>query len=199
MTLTVACVKWGTKYPAKYVNVLQAMVKRSLARDHEFVCFTDDPKGLKCETVKLPGDLKGWWNKLFLFKPGLFSGRVLFLDLDVCITGPLDDLVDYATPFAIIEDWHLPGYNSSVFVMDHDAHPQVWEEFEPRVAKRLHGDQDWITEKIPNAAIFPWPWCVSYRSHAVPGVPKGARVVVFHGEPKPHAMPSPWVERYWHE
>lgn len=195
--LTVCCVKWGKKYPVEYVTKLEAMVKRNLSVAHEFVCFTDDPGSVKCKARKLPPGLDGWWNKIYLFKRGLFEGRVLFLDLDVVITGSLDELVSVQSRFCTISDWHLPGYNSSVFVMDKDSHPEIWDDFDKTVMDVFNGDQDWITEKIRNAAVFPSQWCVSYRSHAVPGIPKGAKVVVFHGYPKPKDCPSEWIKEHW--
>jgi hypothetical protein len=193
--LEVACVNWGTKYDPRYVEILEAAVKRNLKAPHEFVCFTDNPKNYRCKTRTLPKGLEGWWNKLFLFSKGCFDSRVLFLDLDICVTGSLDELVEIPSPFCIIEDWHVPGYNSSVFVMDPDSHTEVWEDFNS--TEGFPGDQDWITHKIPNAPVFPSGWCVSYRSHAVPGVPRGTKVVVFHGTPKPHEFPSYWVKDYW--
>lgn len=193
--LTVACVKWGDLYGPDYVNKLQSMVKRNLRIPHRFVCFTDDPRFLNCETRELPKGLVGWWNKLYLFRYGLFEDRMLFLDLDVVVTGSLDELVNVPSDFCIISDWHLDSYNSSVFVLSKNAHPEVWDDFGS--PGHLHGDQDWITLKIPNAPVFPAPWCVSYRSHAVIGVPKDARVVCFHGTPKPHEYPSEWVKDLW--
>jgi hypothetical protein len=195
--LTVACVNWGPLYDPKYVRILEKAVKKNLAQEHEFVCFTDKPENYTCRTRTLPKGLKGWWNKLYLFSPGCFDGRALYLDLDVCITGSLDSLVDVPSKFCIIDDWHLDGYNSSVFVMDKDAHPEVWEDFNS--TEGFPGDQDWISHKVPHAAVFPSQWCVSYRSHAQLGVPRGTKVVVFHGTPKPHELPSYWVKNYWHE
>ena len=116
----------------------------------------------------------------------------------MCITGSLDEIASYAPPFSIINDWHLPTYNSSVMVLDPDYAPEVWEEF--RTYKGTpYGDQHWITQMIPDASVFPEGWCVSYRTHAQTGVPQGAKVVVFHGQPKPHEFPSTWVKDYWRE
>ena len=42
----IVCMKWGTKFPVDYVNVLYAAVKRNMRRPFEFICFTDDPTGL---------------------------------------------------------------------------------------------------------------------------------------------------------
>ena len=193
--LTVSCVNWGTKYSPRYVEILQAMVERNLTIPNRFVCFTDRPENYRCETRKIPPGLKGWWPKVWLFSRDLFEDRMLFLDLDVAITGNLDELVNVPSKFCIISDWHLDSYNSSVFVMDKNAHPEVWEDFNS--TKGYAGDQDWITEKIPYAAVFPSQWCVSYRSHAQPGVPRGTKVICFHGEPKPDSFPSEWVRRVW--
>lgn len=54
--VNVVCMKWGTKYPALYVNNLASMVKRNLTLPYRFVCFTDDPTGLDndIETFPLP-------------------------------------------------------------------------------------------------------------------------------------------------
>ncbi len=193
----VVCVNQGPKYSPEYVRILEAQVKRNLTFDHEFVCITDKPKNYTCKTLPVERGLKGWWPKLQIFKPGLFNDRVLFLDLDVCITGSLDELAEYPA-FSIISDWHLPCFNSSVMVLDPNTYPEVWEDF--RTYKGTPGgDQRWITDMIPHAGVFPTEWCVSYRSHAQHGVPRGAKVVVFHGDPKPHEFPSEWVRQFWRE
>jgi hypothetical protein len=196
--ISVVCVNHGSKYDPKYVRVLEAQVRRNLKQEHEFFCITDHPKAYICRTIPIERGLKGWWPKLQFFKGGLFPDRALYLDLDVCITGSLDELVDVDSPFCIISDWHLPCFNSSVMVLDPWTHPEVWEDFRTYHATP-GGDQQWITDKVPDAATFPSNWCLSYRSHAQPGVPKGCKVVVFHGDPKPEDMPSSWVADYWHE
>ena len=194
MEPTIACVKWGTKYGAEYVRTLHAMVHRNMQENYRFICLTDDPGGLDCDTIPLPGDLEGWWNKVYLFKPGLFEGRVLFLDLDVVITGALAPLFNDG----IIDDWHLPGYNSSVMSWTAGEHSDLWEKFTAGVPRRLRSDQDWITE-LGGWRTFPEGMCVSYRKHAVEGVPQGAVVVCMHGLPKPHEITEGWVPRFWTE
>src|SRR5688500_17803184 len=83
--MTVACVH-VVDWPAPglgplYVDRLCSMVKRNLRQPHRFVVVGGRPE----ET---------WWAKIRLFRPGLFTGRVLYLDLDSVITGLLDELVD---------------------------------------------------------------------------------------------------------
>lgn len=192
--LTIACVKWGEKYGPEYVHILRDMVRRNLAQPHRFVCLTDNDEGLgDIDTSPLPEGLEGWWNKIELFRPGRFMGRVAFFDLDVAITGDLTELVERK---GIIEDWHLPTYNSSVMVWDAGEHEEAFTKFSPEVTGRMHGDQDWLT-MIGGWDTFPASWCVSYRSHAVEWPPLGARVVCFHGEPKPHQIEQGWVTQFW--
>ena len=50
----VLCMKWGTKYGPEYVNRLYAMVRRHLGGDFDFVCLTDDDRGIRQEVRCLP-------------------------------------------------------------------------------------------------------------------------------------------------
>lgn len=191
--LTVACVKWGDRYGPEYVRILADMVRRNLSAEARFVCLTDRPDEVGCETQPIPEGLTGWWPKVALFEPGRFEGRVLFLDLDVVVAGGLDELVEHG---GIIRDWHLPCYNSSVMCWTAGEYDHIWTRFTPDVVTRLRDDQRWITE-ASDWKVFPPGWCVSYRSHAVEAIPNGTKVVCFHGTPKPHEVKSGWVPEMW--
>ena len=189
--ITVACVNVGDRYPDHYVHILRDMVYRYLHAEHRFVCLSDhDIEDV--EVQKVPN--QGWWSKIELFRPGRFEGRVLYLDLDVCVVGPLDDLIERP---GIIKDWHLPSFNSSVMVWDAGTLDHIHRLWVPEVALRLHGDQDWITEMEPDWPLFPEGWCVSFKKHCTPKVPPDARVVCFHGTPKPHEVLTGWVPEVW--
>ena len=94
----VLCLKHGTKYSSDYVNTLYNMVQRHCTLDYEFVCLTDDPRGLN-ENIKilsLPGHLQGWWCKPYMFSKDLpLKGIVLYMDLDVVISDNIDKLFTY--------------------------------------------------------------------------------------------------------
>ena len=68
----IICLKWGTKYPAEYVNRLYRMVNKHLTIPFEFYCLTENTEGLYSEInildLILEEGLKGWWYKLQLFK-----------------------------------------------------------------------------------------------------------------------------------
>jgi hypothetical protein len=181
--LRVVCVRVGTLYGPEYVEILRDMVDRNLTDDFTFYQVTDQPEQIDgVQNIAALPRLEGWWSKLALFSPHMpwdEGDRVIYFDLDVAITGRLEGL-----PKGIIRDWHLPGYNSSVMVWDHGEHRDAWRLFSPEAKQRLHGDQDWLTE-VGGWDTFPPGMFVSYRSHAVEGVPEGTKAVIFHGWPKP--------------
>jgi hypothetical protein len=198
--LNVVCLKAGSKYGPEYVNNLQWGVARNLSQPFRFVCLTDDPAGVKWETLDLDEPLSGWWHKVTLFKerPYGLTGRILFLDLDVVVTGSLDEMVDFPSDFAIIRDYAKPNtYNSSAFLLKVGARPQVWSGFNGDAVRRYPGDQDWITAKAPGADLWPDGWTPSYKFGQLQEArPAGAKVVVFHGQPKPHECGG-WVKGAW--
>ena len=200
---TVVCVKAGTKYDPDYVNRLAAMVRRNTSRKIRIVCFTDDATGLESgvEARPLPvAGLQGWWNKVALFGetlPGV-SGRVLYLDLDVVITGALDPLLDHSGRFVIMDNDYVPGFNSSVMLFEVCAQPDVWRRFSVEETAHIGGDQDWMALMVPDAELWPDGWCVPYRLRAAAQPPPETKVVVFSGRPNPHEYPAEWIRNYWY-
>ena len=126
----VICLKYGDKYDAEYVNKLHSMVSRHLTLDHEFVCFTEHPKGINPDIKIMPldvhHDIKGWWYKPLFFNPLLgIEGTLLFLDLDLIIFRNIDYLFTHKPgQFLIIRDFNrrmiknYQKFNSSVFRLE---------------------------------------------------------------------------------
>lgn len=174
----VLCLKHGNKYSAEYVNVLKKMTQRNLTVAHEFVCFTEDPKGIDPDIRILPLPavvLKGWWYKTMLFNPHLpIQGTMLFIDLDVIIFKNIDKLFTHKPgEFCVCRDFNRcfqPNWqkmNSSVVRWSTGQHPQIYNNFikDPHtISKRFHGDQDWLFDQVKKHYQF-WPdeWIQSYK------------------------------------
>jgi hypothetical protein len=222
--------KWGTRYPSTYVNCLWAMVRRNTARPTRLVCYTDDPSGIDPAVTSLPlppADLPPRlavrpWRKLSLWAdevPGI-SGDVLFLDLDVVITGPLDDFFDYepASTFCVIENWTQKGSgigNTSCFRFRVGAHSYIYDGMrrDPSGTRAAHGnEQIYISRTVTEKAFWPAPWCASFKHTLLPPwplnffkaapLPAETRVVCFTGRPDPDEARDgrwrvPWPKRLY--
>lgn len=150
---TIVCIKWGTLFGPEYVNRLYSGVRRNMSRPVRFICMTEDTHGFHpdIETLNLPvepflgpmndalavANRQGAMRKVSLFKPGLIpnlEGPVLGFDLDVVITGRLDDIYDMAPgKIAMRHDWTekrkgRPTGHGSVFRYDPEAHTFLYND-----------------------------------------------------------------------
>ena len=223
---TVVCIKWGRAFGPEYVNRLYSGVRRHLARPVRFLCMTEHAEGLHpdVEVLDLPdepfrpamdaalavADRKGAMRKVSLFRPGLIEGlegSVLGFDLDVVITGPLDEFLEFAPgKVAMRADWvearrGRPTGHGSVFRYDPALHPWLYETMaaDPTgTVERARGSEQRMTSHLAldrdAFAYLPEDWVVSFKHdcyrpwplNAVlePRLPDAARVVCFHGHPK---------------
>ena len=219
------CMKWGTRYGADYANRLFAMCQRHMAQPFDFICFTDDTTGLATgiDARPLPPFSPTGhyavkpWRKLSLWRADLGAAQegarsdllnrnALFLDLDVVITGPLEDFFTYAPEkhFVVIHNWTEPKDtvgNTSVFRFTVGQHPEIYEDFSaaPDAVYAAHRiEQRFIARVLyPTGHMTFWPktWCRSFKEELVPAwplrffqtpkLPVDARIVVFHGKPDP--------------
>ena len=68
--------------------------------------------------------------------------------------------------------------------------------------KRYAGDQEWISHHVyPPKELknhsFPGGWILSYRKHGRRRLPGACKVMVFHGDPKPHEVNNDYVAEHW--
>lgn len=184
---TIACVlKTGGQYDWTWVERLARGVRAYMGGPYRFVCLTDDfphvAEGVR--TIPLRHGWPGWWSKLELFRPGLFQGPVLYLDLDSLIVGPLEPL--FREEFTMVRDFaggNRGWCNSSVMAWHGDV-PGPYEAFTAGADIVRGGDQEFI-QAHTSPAVFGPGLVVSYKIDAMDGPPAGASVVCFHGSPKP--------------
>lgn len=218
------CVNVDGYYSMDYVAILHDSILRNLSRtDHEiaFWCVTDRPDELPPGVNHIPADprLRGWWIKVQLFSPDMpwkEGERIHYFDLDVAITGRLEDFVDAK---GIIDDWHWTGArNTSVMSWDHGEHRGAWDHFDLKFLDWDPGPvipKKWLPSHAKNAGdmeflmyatqqgwdadpweLYPKAWFPSYRTcHAWPS--EGSKAVIFHGQPKPAAVTEGWVPNVW--
>lgn len=178
-TVNILCLKHGIKYNSDYVNRLYNMVVKNLNLPFNFYCITEDSKNINplIKIIQLPKKLNvlGWWYKPYIFSDSLpISGTILYLDLDIVITGSLDKLFSYhPNCYCIIRDFirvmrpNNEKYNSSVIRFEKGQLDYVWEKFVKNhhvITRKYFGDQDYLyAETEGKAILFPDKWIMSWK------------------------------------
>jgi len=129
--INIACVlRQGGKvgYDATWVEKLKNSISRNLSLPHKFVCLSDCD--VPCERIPLISSGKGFWSKLELFRPNLFNGPVLYIDLDNVICGNLDELVEKIRneKFVMLKEHDTTAISSSVMWWNGD-YSHLWNEW----------------------------------------------------------------------
>jgi hypothetical protein len=214
------CFKW--KPPQHYrsefgpdqPNTLWKMIRRNYTGPARLTCVTDDPVGISPEInvlplwdtfCKLPSPHGGLNPACYRRLPAWgeaarewFGPRFVMIDLDVCIVGNINPVVDVPEDFRMWGDTAKgTPYNGSLVLMNAGARKQVFEDFDPvespkkgRALGYIGSDQAWIGACLgPNEKKWTARDGVySFRNEIAPrgGVlPPDARIVIFHGSVDP--------------
>ncbi len=170
------------------------------------------------------------WLKLTSFANPLYDlkGRTLFLDLDIVIVDSLDPFFDQEGDFVVIREWDKRDGtgNTSVYLFTVGAHTDALDHLRkdyPDSVNTVRNEQEFITGFLGRQGkVSYWPeqWCRSFKRHCMkrgplswfqaPAIPKGARVIIFHGKPNPpdaiagrsgkwyrRVLPTQWVAEHW--
>lgn len=190
--MRILCVlRSGGDYRPEHVLRLQRQLAQHGQTD--FACLSDVfLEGV--ETIPLRWDWPGWWAKMELFRPDL-EGDFLFLDLDMTICGSLDVFADLDV-LAMMRDVYRPGgLQSSIMYLPQSERPKIWQAWirSPEHWQRRYpggGDQAflerfWLRKAKRLQDLAPGA-IVSYKADvAGRGVPRNARIVCYHGRPRP--------------
>lgn len=222
----IICIRWGQKYGVDYVNRLYGMVARNISPPFAFYCITDDTTGLRPEVrviplpdlgCEMPKVRQGIWGKSRLWRSDLggLSGPVLFMDLDVVITGNLDAFFDYgdANDVILTRNPNTPFERlgqTSLYRFPIGRLADLREAFlaDPQgVAETYVFEQRFVTRRTPGGVKF-WPrgWVRTFRWHCVrmfplnfflqPKLQAGTKVVIFPGGLNPpDAIAGRWNPR----
>jgi hypothetical protein len=217
--INVICIQWGSKYNAQDINTLFSGVVKNTSFPVRFHLFSNETlPGLK-EGIRQhpepapqqrPGKPYNYRKEVGLCTAELADlkgHRVFFFDLDVLITGNLDELFAYPQDdlFYIINDWNTRGSHvgqASCYSFVAGTLAWIKEAFDadPEAVIRRFGtaSQEYLSHMIiqRDGALNFWPdeWFKSFRFHCLPPAalrllktpalpPAGTKVLVFHGQP----------------
>jgi hypothetical protein len=222
----IICIKWGDRYGPEYVNYLYAMIARNITPPFTLFCMTDDTTGIRDEVqcrplpelgCPRPTNAPGKWPKTALWGKTLFNieGVALFVDLDVVITGNIDEFFSFGDPSDVIvaRNWVKPLERlgqTSIFRFKIGQHAYMLENFQQDpegIAGKYQFEQRYVTNCVEGGVKF-WPnaWVKHFRLNCLgpwplrylrpARLPKGTRVVIFPGKPDPEdAIVGRWSEK----
>ena len=197
---TIVCVlRSGGEFLPEHVYALRDGVYVYLHKAHRFVCLSDSiVPGV--EVILLDYSYPGWWAKLCLFAPPNNSlGHILYFDLDTVIVGDLGDIVQVSC-LTMLADFYRPErLASGMMYLPRDVREEVWERWQANTAghmRRFRGDQEFLGPSWAERAerwqdLLPGQ-VISYKAHVQRNrqALEAARVVCFHGRPRPWQLPQ---------
>ncbi len=177
--MKIACVlKPSHEYDTDYVDHFLRGVQKHVG-DYEFLLIGGS-------------EYPGWWSKMELFRPDI-KGDLLYFDLDTMIVGNIDDILAVNTLTVLSDFNYLNRVASGMMFIPERERAFIWEEWIKNPKAHMeqwggHGDGGFLSQYWEHAArwqdLVP-DQIVSYKKHCLNGVPKEARVVCFHGRPRP--------------
>ncbi len=203
----------------------------------EILPLPEEPFASRMERAMATAPKRGRLKKISLFRPGLVPGHdgpLLVFDLDVAITGPVADLWTFAPgKLCMRREWRSSSRapslgHGSVERIDPQRHAYLYrlmaEAPEEAVALGGGAEQTYTSASAHRAgdlAFFPDAWIASFKYDCrpmrpfnlilPPKRPPEARVVCFHGRPKPEeavagyraglssTRPCAWLREIWSE
>ena len=176
----------GGDFEPKHVYALQKMCAKYLP-PHEFVCLSD--VDLECKTIPLLHDWEGWWAKMELFR----LPSALYFDLDTVLTGDCTAIVEAAKQhdFVIMRDVYRGQYNPKAMqssMMYWSKPVELYEKFADLQMYAAGGDQVYIEHHMKGRVAYWQDICdgiVSFKADVLPKGLDDAKVVIFHGKPRP--------------
>lgn len=211
MVTLLTVLKGGGRYDAVWVERLVAGARTHAPGFERFACLTDLPLAVPgVEAIPLCHDWPAWWSKMEAFRPGLFTGTVVLLDLDTVLAGDASAL---CTPGdCAMEDHFLKGrLSSAVLRWQGEAMNVVYETFaaDPErwmrpgscgdVPNAVHGDQVVIDHVLRGKNALP-PFVQDVHPGLLdfydPHKRDPGPVVVFIGDAKPDIAGEP-IRSLW--
>lgn len=188
--MRIACVlKQGPEFKAGHLYALADSILKH--NDFPIDCLTDceiNHPGINA--IPLQHKWPKWWSKIELFRPGLFNGPTLYLDIDTVVIGKIEIETNR---FTMLPDVYRDGDFGSGVMAWNKPPDHIYHRFLNRPAQHMAryrtrsrwGDQAFIRDHLGEKPATFGPEFRSYKVHCNNGVPKDTRVVYFHGKPRP--------------
>lgn len=205
----------GGTYTEDHVIAIYNACKKYVNEDFEFFCLTDYDGHIHDDVKKIPlmHRWKGYWSKMELFRPGLFTGSdVFYLDLDTLITHDITEIATLETDFFGMRDFNmLNELSSGVLKFNADKFNYIYRAFLANPAEWMKckgGDQeairkilritpDFMQDLFPRRMAEFKNHCWNEQTRKV-HIPANYWIICFHSSPKMDDIQNdPHIKKYW--
>lgn len=221
--LSIITFLWGPWFEkdVEYLTKMRNMLQRNVTIPYEFVCLTSRPD-LKIDGIKMmPLYCFSRYNnlpKLSLFNPRYNFKRMFAIDLDVIILKNIDHMLTLNSEICVRSAFKSkklwkPDGDLQLIDMTKKRRYEIWNFItrnKRKIEKETRGKErrfyDYYSKTLfPNIKFFQkeFPGEIkSFKQHKINHtkiVPDEAKIVTFHGKPKPHECMDEqlWLENYW--
>jgi hypothetical protein len=203
--LRIACCLWDANkhsqafsrcYDESWVEKLYRGFARNLTMPFRFVCFTDRRRTF-AEPVEVQRLHCAVPHYGCLIEPFRLDEPTIICGLDTVVLGNVDHMARYCLEgdkIALPRHPSLPDVTINPIVFVPQGHRRVWDDW--------NGENDmvWLDRQAHVKTDDMWPGeILSLKLHDVRRRgPQGARVIYFHGLPKPDDLAeTDWVRSHW--
>ena len=200
-------IDFDAEYNPEWVNRLNRNLKR-WSENPQLVVVTDFEEGFEddIEIYPFKHEERGWVCLMEMFRPEIIQDRALLVGLDTIMVGPLKEIEEAKGLIAPLDPIHPPSICNAVVAVDNS---DVWDKWVDQ--KELHlndplyelfgqfSEMKWLREHIRPRLwdnILPGS-IVSYKVHVKDRDLGDARIVYFHGKPKPNNLDLDWIQENW--
>jgi hypothetical protein len=189
--MKIICTHSGGEFTPGHVQALARQCAQ-FAPGHEFICITNHNIPGVATLPRTHPEWEGWWVEMEMFNPAI-KGPILYLDIDTVIVGDMSHILARNELTVLQDAYRHNEMQDSVMLIPEEHRPDIWHhwlcnEAEWRGAKWKM--QTMLTRLWPTAArwqsVLPRQ-LVSWKVDCHGQVPLEARVVYFHGQPRPWA------------
>ena len=197
-------------FDAMWVDKLYRGIKRNTTKPFELICLVDKEYPIK-EPVKQVKFIEqanvsvGWSLLVEMYRPDITSDRRVTIGLDTIIMDNIDDILEIDNDIAMITDPMEPeevcnaitwcSSETAAYIWDVWTNKREWvyencrfigNAVSEMVLLRKLFDQDGEALRVDNI----YEGIYSYKVHIIenPDLIENAKIIYFHGEPKPHEL-----------
>jgi len=162
-----------------------------LHRDTKATILTDID--LPFTTVPLEYDWPGWWAKMEIFRPEI-RGDWLYMDMDTLVVGDIQPLKNVRR-LALLGDYYRDLLETGVMYLPEWARKMIWRRWiqsPDKWMQEFRGDGDFIRDTVRDMAVDLRDYVSGLHSYKVNGLQDDTRLLIYHGQPRPHET------EHWH-